>query len=149
MKSKMYGIVLFLLVGFTVQAQSFGTAGVEVKGNFNTNNPVYYEWLRHEGTNDVTMKFPQTPKGLEDAIGIAEQMLVKNNLSLDKPDEYNSVEVDGLESNNSQELNDAIQNQEAKVNLAWYSPDGSGATLHLFLGKYSYEINVYKAYKLE
>ncbi len=146
MKIKMYSMMFFLLTAITLQAQSFGAAGLEVEGNFNPKNAVYHDWLRHEGTNDVTMKFPQTAKGIEDAINIAEQMLVKNELFMDKPDEYNNVEAENFKNNTPQQLNDAIQNQKAKVNLAWYSPDGSA--LHLFLGKYSYEINVYKAYKL-
>ncbi|AXG74366.1 hypothetical protein DVK85_09030 [Flavobacterium arcticum] len=145
MKSKVNFIILFLFTALTLQAQSFGSAGLEIEGKFNPKNAVYYNWLLHEGTNDVTMKFPQTPKGIEDAVNIIEQMLVKNELSIDRPDEYNNVEVQGLKNNSAQQLNDAIQDQKAKVNLAWYSPDGS--TLHLFLGKYSYEINVYKAYK--
>lgn len=147
MKSKVYVIVLFLFIGFMAQAQSFGAAGLEVEGAFNPKKAVYYDWLRHDGTNDVTMKFPQTAKGIEDAINIAEQMLVKNELFMDRPDEYNNVEVEDFKNNSPQQLHNAIQNQKAKVNLAWYSPDGSA--LHLFLGKYSYEINVYKAYKLE
>ncbi|KAF2517484.1 hypothetical protein E0W68_10965 [Flavobacterium salilacus subsp. salilacus] len=146
MKMKMYSIMLFLLTAISLQAQSFGAAGLEVEGNFNPKNAVYYDWLRHEGTNDVTMKFPQTPKGIEDAMNIAQQMLVKNELFIDKPDEYNNVEVEDFKNNSSQQLHTAIQNQKAKINLAWYSPDGS--TLHLFLGQYSYEINIYKAYKL-
>ncbi|QYJ68024.1 hypothetical protein [Flavobacterium litorale] len=147
MKMKMYLSMLFLVFGFTLQAQSFGSASIKVEGTFNANKAIYHDWLRLGNTQDVTMKFPLTAQGVEDAMDITQQMLVKNRLFIEKPDVYKSVETGSNKSDSPQELHNAIQQQKSKINLAWYAPDGS--TLHLFLGKYSYEVTIYKAYKLQ
>lgn len=144
---KMYLLLFFLCSTFASQAQSFGGAGIEVEGSFNTNNAVYYDWLRLGNTQNVTMKFPLTAKGVEDAMKIVQQMLLQNKLLIEKPDMYNSVESGDIQGDSPMNLHNSIQNQKSKINMAWYAPDGS--TLHLFLGKYSYEINIYKAYKLQ
>ena len=146
MKTKLYLATLIAFLGLSVNAQSFGSAGVKVEGTFSTTKPVYYDWLRMGDTRQVTMKFPQTAKGVEDALQIAEQMLVKNRLSIDSPDQYNRVETTSVKKDTPAVLHTAIQAKKRKVNLVWYAADGSA--LHLFLGPYSYEINVYNAYKL-
>lgn len=146
MKNAFYCFILFLMMGTIAQAQSFGAAGVEVEGVFDMNKAVYYDWLRMGDTRQVTMKFPQTAKGAEDALKIAEQMLVKNELSINQPDQYKSVEMVDTKSDQPAALHNAIQDGKRKVNLVWYAADGSA--LHLFLGPYSYEINIYNAFKI-
>jgi hypothetical protein len=93
MKNAFYCFILFLIMGTAIQAQSFGAAGVKVEGVFDMNKAVYYDWLRMGDTRQVIVKFPQTAKGAEDALKIAEQMLVKNELSINQPDQYKSVEM--------------------------------------------------------
>jgi hypothetical protein len=146
MKNAFYCFILFLMMGAMAQAQAFGAAGVEVEGVFNTKKPVYYDWLRMGNTRQVTMKFPQTVKGIEDALQFTEQMLVKNELSINQPDQYKSVEMVDTKSDQPAALHNAIQDDKRKVNLVWYAADG--AALHLFLGPYSYEINIYNAFKI-
>lgn len=138
--------MLCLFTATAVSAQSFGAAGLEVEGTFSNTKAVYYDWLKKGNTNDVIMKFPQTPKGLEDALGIMNQMLLKNELLTSEPNIYNSVGDSDIQNDTPAELHDAIQSKKAKINLAWYAADGSA--MQLFLGPYSYEINVYKAYKM-
>ena len=146
MKLKNYLTMFFLFVATVAGAQSFGGAGLEVEGTFSNTEAVYYDWLRKGNTNDVIMKFPQTPKGLQDALDIMDQMLLKNQLLTSEPNIYNSVGDSYIENDTAAELHSAIQARKAKINLAWYAADSSA--MQLFLGPYSYEINVYKAYKM-
>lgn len=146
MKLRNYLTALCLFAATVAGAQSFGAAGLEVKGTFSNTKPVYYDWLRKANTNDVIMKFPQTPQGIEDAMEIMNQMLLENQLLIAEPNIYNSVGDNNIQNDTPAELNDAIQSEEAKINLAWYAADGS--IMQLFLGPYSYEIDVYKAYKI-
>lgn len=143
---KYTALLLLMLLGFTANAQKFGAAGVEVEGTFDASNAVYYDWLRQGNSQDVTMKFPLTAQGIEDALKITQQMLNRNGMLIEKPDVYKSVETGSNTGDSPSDLHRAIQKQTSKINLAWYAPDGS--TLHLFLGKYSYELNIYKAYKM-
>lgn len=146
MKLKNCITILCLFIATITSAQSFGGAGLEVEGTFSNTKAVYYDWLRKANTNDVVMKFPQTAKGLKDALDIMNQMLLKNELLTSEPNMYNSVGDSNIQNDTPEELNNAIQSKKAKINLAWYAADGSA--MQLFLGPYSYEINVYKAYKM-
>ncbi|WP_159802015.1 hypothetical protein [Flavobacterium sp. MK4S-17] len=136
--------ILFVFTSTFMSAQAFGASGLKVTGNFASTKPVYQQWLKLNG-RDVTMKFPQTPQGLNDAVQEVQRMLVKNELLITRPDIYKSVEAD-IDEKNPERLHKSIQDGKSRINLAWYSPDGS--TLHLFLGKNSYEVNVLNAYKL-
>ena len=138
--------LLFLLSTFLLQAQTFGASGLDVKGNFASTNAVYNQWLRLGNTNNVTMKFTQTKTGLDEALDLVQRMLFKNGLDIARPDIYKNLEVENIDRNKTEQLNKLIQEGKARVNLAWFSPDGS--TLHLFLDKNSYEVNVMNAYKI-
>lgn len=144
MKKILFFAVLFIC--FTSNSQTFGASGLDVTGTFVTTKPIYGEWLRLGNTPDVTMKFPQTPQGIKDALSMVKRMLVKNEIMMEEPDIYKSIESDNITVENPEALSESIQKGESRINLAWFSPDGS--TLHLFLGKYSYEVNVMKAYKM-
>lgn len=137
---------VFLLGALTMQAQTFGASGLSVKGNYSSAKADYNQWLRIGNTFDATMKFEQTEQGLDQAVGLVQRMLIENDLDVGKPDVYKSVKVEGLGSKNSSQLNTLIMQGKARVNMAWFSPDGS--TLQLFLDKNSYEVNVMNAYKV-
>ncbi|MFL9843945.1 hypothetical protein [Flavobacterium rhizosphaerae] len=137
--------LLILFQGLFAGAQTFGATGLDVQGNFDATKPIYRQWLKLANKPDVTYKFQLTPEGLNDAMKLTERILIENGLDIDNPDIYKSIEADNIKGSDPQVLHKAIQSDKARVNLAWYSPDGS--TLHLFLGKYSYEVNVLKAYK--
>lgn len=137
---------VFLLGALTMQAQTFGASGLSVKGNYSSAKADYNQWLRIGNTFDATMKFEQTEQGLDQAVGLVQRMLIENDLDVGKPDVYKSVKVEGLGNKNSSQLNTLIMKGKARVNMAWFSPDGS--TLQLFLDKNSYEVNVMNAYKV-
>lgn len=137
---------VFLLGALTMQAQTFGASGLSVKGNYSSAKADYNQWLRIGNTFDATMKFEQTEQGLDQAVGLVQRMLIENDLDVGKPDVYKSVKVEGLGNKNSSQLNTLIMQGKARVNMAWFSPDGS--TLQLFLDKNSYEVNVMNAYKV-
>lgn len=137
---------VFLLGALTMQAQTFGASGLSVKGDYSSAKTDYNKWLRIGNTFDATMKFEQTEHGLDQAIGLVQRMLIENNLEIGKPDVYKSVGAEGTANKSSNDLNEMIMKGKTRVNLAWFSPDGS--TLQLFLDKNSYEINVMNAYKV-
>ncbi len=146
MMRKIVLTLMFLCSTMFMQAQTFGATGLDVKGTFSQTNHVYEQWLRLGSTTGVTMKFEQTPEGLSDALKMVQRILIENELLINRPDIYKSVQAERIEKENPQNLHEAIQDEKARVNLAWFSPDNS--TLHLFLGKYSYEVNVINAYKV-
>lgn len=137
---------VFLLGALTMQAQTFGASGLSVKGDYSSAKTDYNKWLRIGNTFDATMKFEQTEQGLDQAIGLVQRMLIENNLEIGRPDVYKSVGAEGTANKSSNDLNELIMKGKTRVNLAWFSPDGS--TLQLFLDKNSYEVNVMNAYKV-
>lgn len=143
MKKTVFTLLFLLIVAF-VQTQSFGASGLSVRGNF-SNAKDYQKWFRIGNTNDATMKFEQTEKGIDEAVATIQRMLVENNLDVGRPDVYKSVKVEGTGSDTAR-LNRLIMSGDARVNLAWFAPDGS--TLQLFLDKNSYEVNVMNAFKM-
>ena len=145
MMRKIIPVLILLFSTMLMNAQTFGASGLDVKRTFSQTKPIYKQWLRLGNTTNVTIKFEQTPQGLKDALSLVQRMLVENELYMNRPDIYKSLRAEKVEEEDSAVLHGAIQDQEAKVNLAWFSPDGS--TLHLFLGKYSYEVNVINAFK--
>lgn len=139
-------IILFLLPFLNVNAQTFGSWPLDVNGTFSNTQPVYQTWLRMGNTQNAIIKFRLTPEGLNEAMQLAQQMLFKNRLEMDKPYFYHSVESPDIKDDDPTALHKSIQAGESKINLSWYASDG--AMLHLFLGRYSYEITVYNAYKI-
>ena len=138
-------LMLFLLCGIYVNAQSFGASSLSVKGTYSPARPAYSVWLK-QGTSDVTMKFNKNPNGITAAISAAGKLLMDNGRSLEEPDIYKSV--DAPETNkvdNPEFLHNAIQKGTTKINLGWMMADGS--ILQLLLNKFSYEINIVGAYK--
>jgi hypothetical protein len=142
-------LIIMLFAGFVMNAQSFGSTALEVKGTYEAARPIEGQWLRQGKSARVTMQFAQTPNGLSDAMTLVERILLENNMSFDDPDIYRSVEGKDIINNNNnrnpETMHNSIQKGSSKINLAWNSPDGS--VLQLFLGSNSYEVTVMNAYK--
>lgn len=142
----MKNIILLMLISVctSVTAQSFGTAEIKVGGEYNQNQPVYGKWLLLSNKTDVVIKFQRTTDGLDSALDLADKLLVANNLDMDNPDIYKTMINDG-KRDNTKLLYESIIKGTSKINEAWNLSEGS--TLHLFLSKDSFEINIIKAYK--
>ena len=147
MKS-IYTAVL-LLAGMFCNAQTFGATALDVKGNYDAIKPLTGQWLRQGTSGKVTMAFPQTPNGVNEATTLVRGMLTENGLSFESPDIYRNIDGKDISNNNNNvnpdTLNSSIQKGNSKVNLAWKANDGS--MLQLLLGKNAYEVTVSNAYK--
>lgn len=141
-------ITVLLLVSVFCNAQTFGSTALDVKGNYNPSMEVTGQWLK-KGSYDVVMSFEKTPKGLSDATALVQRMLEENDMSIQNPDIYNSIEGKDITANNNNKtpdsMNKSIQKGNSKINLAWKAIEGS--VLQLLLSKDAYEVTVLNAYK--
>lgn len=137
-------LLLLFAVGFSVSAQSFGSASINVEGSYSATQSVYRKWLTLPNKNSVVMKFELTEKGLNDAIEAANKLLLQNERDPAAPDIISTVINDGGRDN-IPALYKSVVAGKSKINEAWNLPEGS--TLHLFISKDSFEINILKAYK--
>jgi hypothetical protein len=136
-------LLLLITIGFGASAQTFGSASINVEGSFNATQPVYRKWLTLPNKNNVVMKYELTEKGLNDAIEAANKLLLQNQLDPGNPDIISTVINDG-NRDNIPSLYKSVIAGKSKINEAWNLPEGS--TLHLFISKDSFEINILKAY---
>jgi len=139
-------IVIFSVFAINVHAQTFGASGLNVQGTFDQRTSIYNTWLRLGNSQNVVIKFEQTPEGLSQAIKLTQQLLYKNELEMDKPYFYHSERSSEVRDDDMEGLHKSIQEGKSKINQAWYAKDGS--LLRLFLGKNSYEIMISNAYKI-
>jgi|GEM_PF-2008812 len=143
-------IVVLLFTGMFCSAQTFGATALDVKGTYDASKPVTGQWLRQGKSDKVTMVFPQTPNGVNEATLLVQGMLTENGLSFESPDIYKNVDGKDISNNNNNRnpdtLNSSIQKGNSRVNLLWNGPDGS--MLQLLLGKNAYEVTVMNAYKM-
>ncbi|MDV6169937.1 hypothetical protein R1T16_15980 [Flavobacterium sp. DG1-102-2] len=143
-----YAWVLFM-TGIVCIAQTFGATALDVKGTYDSAKPVTRQWLRQGTSGNVTMVFPQTPNGINEATTLVQGMLTENGLTFDNPDIYRNIDGKDLSNNNNNRnpdtMNASIQKGNSKVNLMWNANDGS--MLHLLLSKNAYEVTVMNAYK--
>lgn len=141
--------MLLLLAGMFCKAQTFGATALDVKGTYNSAKPVMGQWLRLGNSGKVTMLFPQTPNGVNEATTLVQGLLAENGLSFENPDIFNNIDGKDLINNNNNRnpdtLNSSILKGNSRVNLAWNAKDGS--MLQLLLVKNSYEVIVMNAYK--
>jgi len=143
-----YAWVLFM-TGIVCIAQTFGATALDVKGTYDSAKPVTGQWLRQGTSGNVTMVFPQTPNGINEATTLVQGILTENGLTFDNPDIYRNIDGKDLSNNNNNRnpdtMNASIQKGNSKVNLMWNANDGS--MLHLLLSKNAYEVKVMNAYK--
>ncbi|ALM50442.1 hypothetical protein AMR72_17045 [Flavobacterium psychrophilum] len=138
-----------LFIGMICNAQTFGATALDVKGTYDASKSVIGQWLRQGKSGNVTMIFPQTPNGVNEATTLVQGMLTENGLSFESPDIYKNIDGKDISNNNNNRnpdtLNASIQKGNSRVNLLWNAPDGS--MLQLLLGKNAYEVTVMQAYK--
>lgn len=127
-----------------MHAQTFGSSSITTEGNFSNTNPVYRKWLILPNKTDVVMKFEQTPDGLSSAMDVVAKLLLQNELDMDSPDIARNIIKDGPRDNTAT-LFKSVMAGNSKINEAWNLPEGN--TLHLFISKDSFEVNVLKAFK--
>lgn len=146
---KFFYATVLVLAGALCNAQTFGATALNVKGTYDASKPATGQWLRQGTSSKVTMVFPQTPNGINEATTLVQGMLTDNGLSFDNPDIYKNVDGKDLSNNNNNRnpdtMNASIQKGNSKVNLMWNANDGS--MLHLLLSKNAYEVTVMNAYK--
>lgn len=139
---------LLLFSGMFSNAQSFGATALDVKGNYNPSEQVTGQWLK-KGNADAVMVFAKTPNGVSEATTLVKRMLLENDVDIQEPDVYKSIEGKDVTNNNNNRnpdtMNNSIMEGKSTVNLAWKSKDGS--ILHLLLAKTAYEVTVMNAYK--
>ena len=139
---------LLLLTGMLCNAQTFGATALDVKGNYNSSEPVTGQWLK-KGSADAVMVFAKTPNGVSEATTLVKRMLLENDIDIQEPDIYNSIEGKDVTNNNNNRnpdtMNTSIQRGNSKINLAWKAKDGS--MVQLLLAKNTYEVIVLDAYK--
>lgn len=137
---------LFLFSLTTLNAQSFGTTPLDVKGTYDYKKREYNTWLKSAKTKDATMKFNMSPVGLGQALETVEKILVSNERSYEDPDFMNNIEGSDIgKSKDPEGLHTSIRNGNSQINMVWKSKDGSA--LQLVLNQNGYEINVLNAYK--
>lgn len=138
-----------LFIGMICNAQTFGATALNVKGTYDASKAVTGQWLRQGKSGNITMVFPQTPNGVNEATTLVQGMLTENGLSFESPDIYKNIDGKDISNNNNNRnpdtLNASIQKGNSRVNLLWNAPDGS--MLQLLLGKNAYEVTVMQAYK--
>lgn len=135
---------MMLLTAAGTYAQTFVASSITTEGSFNATNQVYKKWLVLSNKTDVVMKFEQTQDGLGSAMDLVAKMLLQNELDIDSPDIAKTVINDGTRDNSASFLRSVMEGK-SKINEAWNLPEGS--TLHLFISKDSFEVNVLKAFR--
>ncbi len=142
---KLYMVLLFALSGFMAGAQSFGTSKFEVTGTYDINMLIYNVWLQQGSTGNVTMRFNQTPEGINEAVQMVKKMLAENGRSMENPDVFNSFEGSDLNRKDAGKMHYSIQVGNSRINEGWIADDGS--ILQLLLGACNYEVNIINAIK--
>jgi hypothetical protein len=137
-------LILMLVTAVGTYAQTFGASSITTEGSFNAANPVYKKWLVLSNKTDVVMKFEQTQDGLGSAMDLVAKMLLQNELDIDSPDIAKNV-INDVTRDNSASFLRSVMEGKSKINEAWNLPEGS--TLHLFISKDSFEVNVLKAFR--
>ena len=139
---------LLVLSGVFCNAQTFGATALDVKGDYNASELITGQWLK-KGNTDAVMVFAKTPNGVSEATTLVKRMLLENDLDIQEPDIYNSIEGKDVTNNNNNRnpdtMNTSIQKGNSKINVVWKAKDGS--MLQLLLAKSAYEVIVMNACK--
>lgn len=128
-----FSLFLFSLLAF---AQNIGKAQIKIYGKFTNENTLKRDlWLQGDGM--YVMTFDETTVGVKHAIDKADKILKENSLSIDKPDEDDSLLGRMVKDFRDYEnLDFSLHMSKSEIKKTWYI-DGGVFVLSLNKGLYT------------
>lgn len=127
-----FSLFLFSMLAF---AQNIGNAQIKIYGKFTDENVLKHDlWLDKDGI--FIMIFDQTTVGVKHAVDKADKILKENKLSIDKPDEDESLLGRMVKDFRDYEnLDFSLQLSKSEIKKVWHI-DGGIFALSLNKGMY-------------